>query len=177
MQDFSKLQVYQISLKCHVILIVTHFPLPSSPPSSHPHSCWWTIPLPLLQRPRPVTPHRAKAEGGSFPWCFYWPQQMASLSLCIVTAAIFLWGSGLTIVASSCGRQKPSRLPKRVSLVTERCKTGNAVKFTTFTRCEDTACQVQASAGKHCLAWVKFGKCSSPVSQNCVKIPNYHLRH
>lgn len=41
-----------------------------------------------------------------FPWCFYWPQQMASLSLRIVLVAILLWLSGLTIAACNCGGQK-----------------------------------------------------------------------
>lgn len=97
---------------------------------------------------------------------------MASLSLCIVMVAILLWGSGLTKVANSCRRQKPSLLLKRVSSVTKCCKTGNAVKFTAFTRCEDTpACQVQASAGKHCLAcmsqvWDMFKPSKSELCEN-----------
>lgn len=97
---------------------------------------------------------------------------MASLSLCIVMVAILLWGSGLTIVANSCRRQKPPLLPKRVSSVTERCKTNNAVKFTAFMRCEDTtACQVQASARKHCLAcvsqvWDLFKPTKSELCEN-----------
>lgn len=45
------------------------------------------------------------------PWYFYWPQQMASFSLCIVVA-ILLWLSGLTIVASSCTRQRPFAPPE-----------------------------------------------------------------
>lgn len=73
---------------------------------------------------------------------------MASLSLCIVMVAILLWLSGLTIVASSCGRQKPLQLQKRVSPVTKCSKTDNAVKCTT--RCKDTTRQV--SAVKHCFA-------------------------
>ncbi len=177
----------EISEMWWVISILTHFPLPFSIPNTYPPSCWWTIPrpLPLPQCPRPVTPHRAKAEGGragggllgrSFPWCFYWSQQMASLSLCIVVVAIFLWGSGLTKVANGCRRQKPSLLPKRVSSVTKRCKTGNAVKFTAFTRCEDTtACQFQTSAGKHCLAcmsqvWDTLKPSKSELCEN-TKLP------
>lgn len=93
---------------------------------------------------------------------------MASLSLCIVMVAMLLWGSGLTIVASSCGRQK---LPKRVC-----CKTGNPVKFTAFMRCQGTAaCQVQASAWKHCLAcmsqvWDMFKPSKSELCEN-TKLP------
>lgn len=140
------------------IVTGTHFLLPSSPPRTHPPICWWTIPLPLLQCLLPDTPHRAEGGGAggglsgcSFPWCFYWPQQMASLSLCIVVVAILLSGSGLTIVASSSGRQKPSQLQKRVSSVTECCKTGNAVKFTAFTRCKGNYC-LSGSGGEGLIA-------------------------
>lgn len=75
------------------------------------------------------------------------------LSRWLPSASALLWwpscisGSGLTIVASSSGRQKPSQLQKRVSSVTERCKTGNAVKFTAFTRCEGNYC-LSGSGGK-----------------------------
>lgn len=77
---------------------------------------------------------------------------MASLSLCIVMVAILLWLSELTIVASSCGRQRLLLLQKGVSPVTKCSKTGNAVKFSAFTRCKDTSCQVQAIAPKLCFA-------------------------
>lgn len=110
---------YQTEVKLFRHLFVTHFLLSSSWPGSRPPSCWWTIPLPLPQCPWPVTPHKAKAERGAGQvevfqvtvslWCFYWPQQMASLSLCIVMVAILLWLSGLTIVASRCGRQKQKK--------------------------------------------------------------------
>lgn len=77
---------------------------------------------------------------------------MASLSLCIVMVAILLWLSELTIVASSCGTQRPLLLQKGVSPVTKCWKTGNAVKFSAFTRCKDTSCQVQAIAAMLCFA-------------------------
>lgn len=100
---------------------------------------------------------------------------MASLSLCIVMVAILLWLSGLTIVASSCGRQKPLQFQERVSPVTKCSKTGNAVKCTAFTKCKDTTRQVQASAAKRCFAcmsqvWDMFKPSKSELCEN-TKLP------